>query len=51
MGEKEGSGSGNLKLSRPTVAEKFWDGSLKLNSSVTVSVVAFFKRCNIRFQI
>ncbi|TYH65600.1 hypothetical protein ES332_D06G066700v1 [Gossypium tomentosum] len=43
MGEKEGSGSGNLKLSRPTVAEKFWDGSLKLNSSVTVSVVAFFK--------
>ncbi|GMJ07523.1 hypothetical protein HRI_004421500 [Hibiscus trionum] len=43
MGGKEGSGSGNLKSARPTVAEKLWDGSLKLNSSVTVSVVAFFK--------
>uniref|UniRef100_A0A5B7BGZ1 Spen paralogue and orthologue SPOC C-terminal domain-containing protein n=1 Tax=Davidia involucrata TaxID=16924 RepID=A0A5B7BGZ1_DAVIN len=26
-----------------TVAEKLWDGSLQLNSSVTVSTVAFFK--------
>ncbi|EOY31176.1 hypothetical protein QUC31_019917 [Theobroma cacao] len=43
MGKREGSGSGNLKLARPTVAEKLWDGSLQLNSSVTVSVVAFFK--------
>ncbi|XP_021277403.1 uncharacterized protein LOC110411532 isoform X2 [Herrania umbratica] len=43
MGKGEGSGSGNLKLARPTVAEKLWDGSLQLNSSVTVSVVAFFK--------
>ncbi|XP_059287835.1 uncharacterized protein LOC132041077 isoform X2 [Lycium ferocissimum] len=25
-------------------AEKLWDGSLQLNSSITVSVVAFFKR-------
>ena len=44
MGKREGSGSGNLKLARPTVAKKLWDGSLQLNSSVTVSVVAFFKR-------
>ncbi|XWS70741.1 hypothetical protein CRYUN_Cryun03dG0074600 [Craigia yunnanensis] len=43
MGKREGSGSGNLKLARPIVAEKLWDGSLQLNSSVTVSVVAFFK--------
>ncbi|XP_039027723.1 uncharacterized protein LOC120161558 isoform X2 [Hibiscus syriacus] len=43
MGESEGSGSENLKSTRPTVAEELWDGSLKLNSSVTVSVVAFFK--------
>ncbi|XP_039017098.1 uncharacterized protein LOC120147938 isoform X2 [Hibiscus syriacus] len=43
MGESEGSGSGNLKSARPTVAEKLWDGSLNLNSSVTVSVVSFFK--------
>ncbi|OIS96954.1 PREDICTED: uncharacterized protein LOC109234306 [Nicotiana attenuata] len=27
----------------PLAAEKLWDGSLQLNSSVTVSVVAFFK--------
>ncbi|KAJ0091510.1 hypothetical protein Patl1_13896 [Pistacia atlantica] len=28
-----------------TIAGKFWDGSLQLNSSVSVSAVAFFKRC------
>ncbi|XP_022749637.1 uncharacterized protein LOC111299029 [Durio zibethinus] len=43
MAKREGSGSGNLRFARPTVAEKLWDGSLQLNSSVTVSVVAFFK--------
>lgn len=43
MAKREGSCSGNSKLARPTVAEKLWDGSLQLNSSVTVSVVAFFK--------
>lgn len=33
----------NRKLS-PVISEKIWDGSLKLNTSTTVSVVAFFKR-------
>ena len=28
----------------PTFAEKLWDGSLQLNSSVNVFAVAFFKR-------
>ncbi|XVE98390.1 hypothetical protein REPUB_Repub03eG0102700 [Reevesia pubescens] len=43
MEKREGSVSGNLKSARPKAAEKLWDGSLQLNSSVTVSVVAFFK--------
>jgi hypothetical protein len=33
-----------VKKVAPTVAEKLWDGSLQLNSSVNVFAVAFFKR-------
>ena len=32
------------KTASTVAAEKLWDGSLQLNSSVTVSAVAFFKR-------
>ncbi|KAK8952950.1 hypothetical protein KSP40_PGU015705 [Platanthera guangdongensis] len=33
----------NSQLS-PVISEKIWDGSLKLNTSTTVSAIAFFKR-------
>lgn len=33
-----------VRKEAPTVAKKLWEGSLQLNSSVTVLAVAFFKR-------
>ncbi|KAA8522983.1 hypothetical protein F0562_009406 [Nyssa sinensis] len=49
-GQKNDPSHGSLKLNEKSklqsgkaVAEKLWDGSLQLNSSVTVSTVAFFK--------
>lgn len=44
VGSHDGKGKSISGMLAPAVPKKLWDGLLHLNSSITVSAVAFFKR-------
>lgn len=47
----DGKSKSHARKLAPIVAEKVWDGSLQLNSSVTVSAIASFKRFKLILKI